>query len=179
MQPIFRIEATSDLTLRASQEALAFTRGQKGVSATASVSVSASVSASTTATATALVVVKNPELVRSEARDRVKMKGSDPTDHHQVLAESELQLGQYRGQTFRWLLENDVGYAVTIIVSHEGERDKGGCSLQTALMVHKDALVSYAARGQSSDHEGPGRHTGGVRCPWRHDLQGPVPVDGP
>ncbi|CAL8276692.1 unnamed protein product [Merluccius merluccius] len=65
------------------------------------------------------------------------------TRRRKVLAESQLQLGQF-GQTFRWLLENDVGYTVNLIVSHEGERDKGGTSQQTPLMVHKDALVSYA-----------------------------------
>ncbi|KAK0140606.1 hypothetical protein N1851_022420 [Merluccius polli] len=125
MQPNFAFQpGTNDLTLRASQEALALTRRGKVVSATAT--------------------GKSPEEVRREARDRVAQKGGDPTDDLQVLAESELQLGQYRGQTFRWLLENDVGYAVNLIVSHEGERDKGGTSQQTTLMVHKDALVSYA-----------------------------------
>ncbi|KAK0151968.1 hypothetical protein N1851_006667 [Merluccius polli] len=127
MQPNFAFHpGTNDLTLRASQEALALTRRGKVVSAAA--------------TATG----KSPEVVRREARDRVAQKGGDPTDDLQVLAESELQLGQYWGQTFRWLLENDVGYAVNLVVSHEGERDKGGTSQQTTLMVHKDALVSYA-----------------------------------
>ena len=113
-----------ELTLRPSEEALAFTRSRKEAPATA--------------------LVKSPDQVQSEARDRVRRKGGDPADHRQVLAESELQLGQYRGQTFRWLLGNDVGYAVTIVVSHEREREKGGIGLQSALMVHKDALVSYA-----------------------------------
>ena len=126
MEPIFRFQEPlmKELTLRPSEEALAFTRSQKEAPATA--------------------LVKSPDQVRCEARDRVTRKGGDPTDHRQVLAESELQLGQYREQTFRWLLGNDMGYAMTIIVSHEGERDKGGISLQSALMVHKDALVSYA-----------------------------------
>ena len=90
-QPNFAYQpGTSDLTLRPSEEALATTRRRKAVSS----------------------AVKSPEAVRREARDRVVQKGGDPTDRQQVLAESELQLGQYRGQTFRWLLENDVGYAV-------------------------------------------------------------------
>ena len=61
-------------------------------------------------------------------------------------------IGRCRGQTFRWLLGNDVGYVVTIVVSHEGERDKGGSSKQSALMVHKDALVSYARLFPLSNH---------------------------
>ncbi|CAL8332725.1 unnamed protein product [Merluccius merluccius] len=95
MQPNFAYQpGTNELTLRASQEALALTRRGKVVSAAA-----------------AAARWKGPEEVRREARDRVAQRGGDPTDDLQVLAESELQLGQYRGQTFRWLLENDVGYA--------------------------------------------------------------------
>ena len=93
-QPNFAYQpGTSDLTLRPSEEALATTRRRKAVSSTAA--------------------VKSPEAVRREARDREVQKGGDPADRQQVLAESELQLGQHRGQTFRWLLENDVGYAVS------------------------------------------------------------------
>lgn len=62
-------------------------------------------------------------------------RGGDPTSDHAVLAESQLQFGQ--------LLGNDVGYACTIIVSHEKERD-GGDTTQSPLMGNKDALVSYA-----------------------------------
>ncbi|KAK0132914.1 hypothetical protein N1851_031722 [Merluccius polli] len=126
-QPNFAFQpGSNELTLRASQEAQALTRRGTVVSASAGAAR-----------------WKGPEEVRREARDRVAQRGGDPTDDPQVLAESELQLGRYRGQTFRWLLENDVGYAVNLAVSHEGERDKGSSS-QTTLMVHKDALVSYA-----------------------------------
>ena len=60
-----------------------------------------------------------------------------------MLAESEVQFGQYRGKTFRWLLENDVGYACSIIASHRRERESGDPS-QTPLMMQKDSLTSYA-----------------------------------
>ena len=36
-----------------------------------------------------------------------------------ILANSQLQFGKYRGKTFRWLLENDVGYAVRLVSSIE------------------------------------------------------------
>ena len=60
-----------------------------------------------------------------------------------MLSESELQLGQYRGQTFKWLLENNAGYAAAILASHLKERE-GGDTFQSPLAVHKDVLASYA-----------------------------------
>ncbi|KAM9341602.1 uncharacterized protein ABDE67_015265 [Symphorus nematophorus] len=53
------------------------------------------------------------------------------------------QFGQYRGQTFRWLLSHDVGYAAAIVASHHKERE-GGDTSQTPLAGNKDALASYA-----------------------------------
>ena len=85
--------------------------------------------------------VKLPARVCEEARARLSLRGGDPNPQ-EVLAESELQLGQYRGQTLRWLLGNDVGNAVAVIASHERERESDPS--QTPLMVHKDALTSYA-----------------------------------
>lgn len=85
--------------------------------------------------------LKTPDRVREEARARVSQMGGEPTNPQEVLAESELQFGQYRGLTFRWLLGNDVGYACGVIASHERE---SGDTTQTPLMEHKDALTSYA-----------------------------------
>ena len=62
---------------------------------------------------------KKAQRVRSDALERVKAAGGDPDNGQVVLGESEVQFGQYRGQTFRWLLENDVGYTVHLLRSHE------------------------------------------------------------
>ncbi|KAL2080219.1 hypothetical protein ACEWY4_024016 [Coilia grayii] len=86
--------------------------------------------------------VLSAERVSKEARARVVGRGEEPKAQA-VLAEHHLQFGQYRGHTFRWLLENDVGYACSIIASHEKERASGDTS-QTPLMSNKDALASYA-----------------------------------
>lgn len=83
------------------------------------------------------------DVVRAAARARVIQRGGDPNEEMALLAESQLQFGQYRGQTFQWLLSNDVGYACAIVGSHEKERGSGD-STQTPLMLNKDALVSYA-----------------------------------
>ena len=127
-KPVFRTQpSSSDLTLEASAEAQAVAlnfRRQGPPSASR---------------------VKLPARVREEARARVAKGGGNPNVWEEMLAESEIQFGQYRGKTFRWLLENDVGYTCSIIVYHGREREReSGDPSQTPLMVQKDALTSYA-----------------------------------
>lgn len=87
--------------------------------------------------------VKTAETVKREAVARIRQAGGDPSCAQLVLSESELQFGQYRGQTFKWLLENDVGYACSVLASHFAERNSGDRS-QSPLSLQKDALASYA-----------------------------------
>ncbi|KAG7454080.1 hypothetical protein MATL_G00263900 [Megalops atlanticus] len=123
--PTFRFEPSSpELTLRPSAAAQAVARQYRQKRPTA-------------------WQIKRADRVRAEARARVAEKGGDPKAPQAVLAESELQFGQYRGQTLQWLLANDVGYACSIVESHERERNSGNTT-QTPLMQNKDALVSYA-----------------------------------
>ncbi|XP_030196810.1 uncharacterized protein LOC115531596 [Gadus morhua] len=120
--PLFRFEpSSSELTLRPSDAADA---------------VASKRQASTTGSQ-----VKRGDVVRAEARARALQKGGMSGEF--VLAESEVQFGLYRGQTFQWLLGNAVGYAVTILVSHQMERE-GGDTSKSPLMENKDALASYA-----------------------------------
>ena len=58
-----------------------------------------------------------------------------------ILARSELQSGQYRGQTFQWLLENAVGYAVSLIDSVQKEQQPMS---DTPLGVNKRKFCEYA-----------------------------------
>lgn len=88
-------------------------------------------------------VVKDPEVVRKEAEERIREAGGDPQCWQLVLSENELQFGQYWGQTFRWLLSNDIGYTAATVASHLKERE-GGDTSHSALAAHKDALTSYA-----------------------------------
>ena len=120
--PLFRFESSSsELTLRPSDAAVSL--------------------ASKPQASASRWQVKRGDVVRAEARARAVQKGETGDDV--VLAESELQFGQYCGQTFRWLLENAVGYAVSILASHQKEREGGDIST-SALMENKDALASYA-----------------------------------
>ncbi|XP_033988005.1 uncharacterized protein LOC117483763 [Trematomus bernacchii] len=84
------------------------------------------------------------EVAEALAVSRVTALGGNPVDRRQLLSQTELQFGQYRGQTLQWLLSNDVGYTATILAVHQGEREGGDVS-STPLMWNKDALLEYAS----------------------------------
>ncbi|XP_041947807.1 uncharacterized protein LOC121708916 [Alosa sapidissima] len=119
--PVFRFEpSSSELTLRPSAAAEIFVKQGSASGGQ----------------------VKRADVVRAEARARAWAKHGDLSEQA-VLAESELQIGQHRGQTFQWLLSNNVGFAVKILASHQKERE-GGDTTTTPQMLNKDALASYA-----------------------------------
>ncbi|CAM4570339.1 unnamed protein product [Leuciscus chuanchicus] len=88
--------ASQQLLLRASDEAVAFiaAKGPRGTAAAAR--------------------AKKPEEVENEAQAHVVSKGGDPGNHMLVLGCLGIQFGKYQGQTFRRLLENDVGYTTRL-----------------------------------------------------------------
>lgn len=120
---IFRREASGELTLKPSAEAVALAAAYR----------------------------KNPTpgrswpaaKVKEDAMARVAAAGGDTRNLKLVLSENALQFGQYRGKTFKWLLSNDVGYAAMVLASHRQERERGGLST-AAVMGNKDALLQYA-----------------------------------
>ncbi|KAM4533309.1 uncharacterized protein V3H82_025812 [Fundulus diaphanus] len=83
------------------------------------------------------------EEVEEEARARVVNEGGDASNPTLILSRCSLQFGKYSGRTLQWLLENDVGYAVNLVSSHQKERERTGS--QSPLMVNKDALLRYAS----------------------------------
>ena len=54
-----------------------------------------------------------------EATERVIAAGADPTDRRFILAQMTISFGRYMGKTFSWLLENDVGWTVMVVASHQ------------------------------------------------------------
>ncbi|KAK1804793.1 hypothetical protein P4O66_003638 [Electrophorus voltai] len=84
------------------------------------------------------------ERVREEAKDHVVASGGDPGNARLVLSESTVQFRQYWGQTFKWVLTDDMGYTVMVLAAHQQEREGGTTSIYPA-MVNKDALVQYAS----------------------------------
>ncbi|XP_054643300.1 uncharacterized protein LOC129187709 isoform X2 [Dunckerocampus dactyliophorus] len=121
---VFRNATTTELTLKSSLEASQLAKAYRARSAAAH-------------------SMKTDEKVKEEARARIVEAGGDPGCWQLVLSESKLQFGQYRGQTFKWLLSNDVGYACCTLALHQKERDSGETS-QSPLAANKDALASYA-----------------------------------
>ncbi|KAJ8007961.1 hypothetical protein DPEC_G00099780 [Dallia pectoralis] len=120
-KPTFRFEPSGDLTLRPSEEALMVARANKEKNYT--------------------TVAKNPKKVLSNAKVIVLAQGGDVHDDRLVASENALQFGQYHGKSFRWILSNDVGYAVMILASHQQER-----RVVTDLspeMVNKDQFNWY------------------------------------
>ncbi|XP_055362011.1 uncharacterized protein LOC129603646 [Betta splendens] len=122
-RPLFRVQPSStELTLRPSPEALTVAQAYHGSEAWK---------------------VKVPQKVKEEAQARTLQGGGDPHCSQLLLSQYEIQFGQYRGQTFKWLLSHDVGYAVSLLASHQKERESGDTS-SSPLMANKDALTSYS-----------------------------------
>ncbi|KAJ7985052.1 hypothetical protein DPEC_G00361140 [Dallia pectoralis] len=84
---------------------------------------------------------KTPQEVEAEAQAYVVSQGGDPSMDLLVLSQHKIQYGKYWGHTFKWLLENDVGYTLQLVYSHQQERERS--SSQSALMGNKDALTRY------------------------------------
>ena len=59
--------------------------------------------------------------VRKQAIKAVKERGGNIADETEVLSEYVLQFGAFRGQTFRWMLENAMGYSAWLVDSMHKE----------------------------------------------------------
>jgi len=117
-KPDFRRTPKGDLVLRATPEALSIPKPPPGVRVLAA------------------------EEVEAEARAHVVSQGGDPGTDLLVLSQHRLQFGKYWGRSFKWLLENDVGYTLPLLASHLKERERS--SSQSSPMANKDALSRYA-----------------------------------
>lgn len=87
---------------------------------------------------------KSPPQAESQVRERalavVRQRGGDASDRTEVLGEYVLQFGKYKGKTFRWLLENDVGYSLYLIKSVQREESEG---ISVSQGHGKDSLQSF------------------------------------
>nr|XP_055035492.1 uncharacterized protein LOC129423263 [Misgurnus anguillicaudatus] len=79
------------------------------------------------------------ELVRQNALAVVRQRGGDASDRTEVLGEYILQFGKYQGKSFRWLLENDIGYTMYLIQNLQKEQASG---VFMAEGHKKDSLLS-------------------------------------
>lgn len=83
------------------------------------------------------------KLVRLNALHVVRMRGGDSSDNTEVTGEYILQFGsirKYKGKSFRWLLENDIGYTIYRIRNQQKEQAAG---VFMAAGHNKDSLLSF------------------------------------
>ncbi|KAK2844955.1 hypothetical protein Q5P01_011614 [Channa striata] len=85
---------------------------------------------------------KKPEEVEADAQARVLSEARDPYNNRLVLSRCTIQFGQYKGQSFKWLLENDMSYAAMLVAEHQKVQQH--TTSQDPLMVNKDYLTRYA-----------------------------------
>lgn len=79
-----------------------------------------------------------PAEVRKNAKQELRDKRMDDGNQLAVLGMSRVQFGQFRGQTFKWLLENALGYSAYI--SYEVQREARS---DAPLYINKMLLKQY------------------------------------
>lgn len=89
---------------------------------------------------------KKQELVRQNALTVIRQRGGDASDRREVLGEYILQFGKYKGKSFRWLLENDIGYTIYLIKSLQQEEAAGDFMAEGH---NKDSLLSFVSYAHS------------------------------
>ncbi|XP_076011423.1 uncharacterized protein LOC143004444 [Genypterus blacodes] len=86
--------------------------------------------------------IRKPEDVKAEAMARVQSEGGNCGNDRLVLSRFTIEFGKYEGKTFKWLLENVVGYTSQLVASHlEEQVDKNS---QNPHMANKNALTDYS-----------------------------------
>lgn len=125
-EPIFRRTSDGNLDLNPSQEALNVQRNPPNIYNFGGLRENSS-----------------PAEVEGIAKASVIAKGWDPYDRHVVLSQSLILLEVYVKRTFKWVLENDLGYVVKTVAHHQMEKEDL-LKDQTSLMANKDALAQYA-----------------------------------
>ena len=83
-------------------------------------------------------ISKKPGEVEAKAKSEVTQLGGNPSNRTDLLGQFELQFGRSRGKTFKWLLENGLGYATWIVNSMSSET-----ATSSPLSVNKDSFVEY------------------------------------
>ena len=83
-------------------------------------------------------VSKNPDAVEARAKGEVMRLGGNPADRTDLLGQFEIQFGQFKGQTFQWLVENGLGYSAWMVNSMSCET-----ATSAPLSVNKHRFKEY------------------------------------
>ena len=80
------------------------------------------------------------DLVKVDALTVVVQRGGDVSDQQELMGAYVLQFGKYKGKSFHWLLENDVGYIIYLINKVDEEERDGRFNPQGHS---NDSLLSF------------------------------------
>ncbi|XP_029980231.1 uncharacterized protein LOC115412079 [Sphaeramia orbicularis] len=86
----------------------------------------------------------NPKKAYEEAEKRCHLVGATAPTKVQILGQLILSFGKYCGRTFKWLIENDVGYVKYLLDRHVKERRQAGRREDTPEWWLKEQLLAYA-----------------------------------
>ncbi|CAB1452784.1 unnamed protein product [Pleuronectes platessa] len=126
--PIFRKTSDGKLDRKPSQEAEFYAAGQSALKAAQQ--------------GRAPVTMKKPEEVEADARAHVLSEGGDPGNDRLLLSRYVIQFGKYKGQKFKWLLENDVSYVAILVDAHQKEQENS--MSQSPMIAQMVSLTKYA-----------------------------------
>ncbi|CAL8293474.1 unnamed protein product [Arctogadus glacialis] len=85
------------------------------------------------------------DLEKTSARTVVFQRGGDVSDRQEGMGEYLLQFGKYQGKSFKWLLENDVGYTIYLMkkAHQQQSREEQLCLHQKDLACEISQRLRY------------------------------------
>lgn len=83
---------------------------------------------------------KSVAVINAQAKAAVTARGGDPSNIRHVLGQYIIQFGQYRGMTFKWLLENAPGWVGFLVASLETDKEPANTGNR---WLNKMALKKY------------------------------------
>lgn len=89
--------------------------------------------------------------MRENAIASVKRLGGNPNDETHVLGEYIVYFGQYRGKTFKWLVENALGYAAWLVDDMRKEQPANPAPLSKNKQAFKRYLTRFTEGRQAID----------------------------
>lgn len=88
-----------------------------------------------------LILWKHSGLAGTGVRSAAVLQGNDPADKSCVLGLHQLQFGLFRGQTFKWVMENCLGYGGYLVASMI--RETGEVKDSRNHRANKEAFNEY------------------------------------
>jgi len=84
----------------------------------------------------------SPDIVLDKAKKSLSQHHGDPANRKHLLGFFEIQFGVFRGQTFKWVAENALGYAAYLVAAMK--RDPTGGSKDSQEHAHnKESFREY------------------------------------